>query len=110
METNLLSDVLGAIISSISIPYILSVNLLVYTIIKSWDGVNGERPVLSIAKRIITLCTGGIMFAVFYFIKISNAEVLILSMILTPFTYKYIMKYILKTFGIQYKTTDITNI
>ena len=86
-----------------SIPYIVSTNILIYLIIKFIDYLNKEKYVPGITKKIITAIVGLSMGILFHFIGTTTTEVLITSFLVVPFSYKYIIKYILKTFGVYYR-------
>jgi len=102
-DTDLLSGIYSAIINSLSIPYIVSTNILIYLIIKFIDYLNKEKYVPGITKKIITAIVGLSMGILFHFIGTTTTEVLITSFLVVPFSYKYIIKYILKTFGVYYR-------
>lgn len=105
-------DLIGSLISLItqyvSIPFIISTNLLTYISIKIGEVLNKEKIFSTVEKRIITGSVTTILLVVFYFFKVSNSEVLFLSAILSPFTYSLVIKKIFELLGISiYRKSDI---
>lgn len=106
METNLISQIIDLITQYVSIPFILSINLITYFSIKMGEVINKEKIFTSLEKQIITLIVSIISFILFFIFKISNLEVLTLSVLLSPITYKMVIKKILEYAEIGYKKED----
>jgi hypothetical protein len=102
-DVDLLGGIYTAILNSISIPYIISANILIYLIVKFVDSMNKDSIVPSITKKLITLIV--VLFGGFVFSKIgtTSMETLITSGLIVPFSYKFVIKYLLKTFGVYYR-------
>lgn len=99
-----MEDIFKIILNNFDIAYIISVNVLVYAVIKIFDYLNGTKKVPLRVKRIITLiCT--IILAIIYklFTDIDN-YVLLNSSICAPVIYSWIIKPIIKKIGLGYKT------
>ncbi len=107
MDGNFLDAILLTITTFISIPFILSVNILTYLVIKKIEALNKVEFLTDFQKRMTTLVVSVGLFVVFYFYKISNLEVLTLSLFISPISYNYVLKRILKMAGISYKSHDI---
>lgn len=107
MDGNFLDIILATITTFISIPYILSVNIMTYFLVKRFESLNGRKFLSNVQKRMITLGVSLVFFLVFYFYKISNLEVLTLSLFIVPLSYTYVLKKILKMAGISYKSQDL---
>lgn len=101
---DLLTGIYNAILGSLSIPYIVSTNILIFLIIKLIDFLNKDSIVPGITKKVVTALTGIVTAVLFKYISpgITN-EVLLTSFLIVPFSYKYVIKYILKNFGIYYR-------
>jgi hypothetical protein len=106
METNLISQIIDLTTQYVSIPFILSINLITYFSIKMGEVINKEKIFTSLEKQIITLIVSIISFILFFIFKISNLEVLTLSVLLSPITYKMVIKKILEYAEIGYKKED----
>jgi hypothetical protein len=107
MDVNFLDIILNAISTYISIPYILSVNIFTYILIKKTEFLTNKEFLTNFQKRMITLGVSVLMFVAFYFYKITNLEVLTLSLFVSPISYNYVLKKILKMSGISYKSQDL---
>lgn len=107
MEFDFLSQFVSQILSNISIPLILSINILTFFVIKIGEEINGRKILDKIYKKFITFVVSVSLVVAFYFYKVSNMEILTVSVLLAPFTYQYIFKSILDKFGIGYKKEDL---
>lgn len=107
MEFDFLSQFVSQILSNISIPLILSVNIITFFVIKIVEEMNGKNVLDKVLKKFITFVVSVSLFAIFYFYKVSNLEILTVSVLFSPFTYQYIFKSILDKFGIGYRKEDL---
>lgn len=107
MDTNFLDIITTTIANYISIPFILSVNLMTFFVIKQSEKIYKRNYVVEYQKRLITLIISLLFFGLFYMYKISNPEVLTLSLFIVPLSYNYVLKRVLKMAGISYKSEDL---
>lgn len=105
MQPDVVNGIYQTIIGLISIPYIVSTNLLIYSIIKFIDIINKDKVVSGVTKKVITIITSIGMAILFHFVIAPNItyDVLLTSLLAVPFLYKFIIKYLLKTFGAYYR-------
>lgn len=100
---NEIEQLISIIFNNFNIPYIISINIFTYTIIKIVDYFNGQKKVSCGLKRVILLiCT--IVLAILYKLltNIEN-EVLLNSSISAPVIYSWAIKPIVEKFGVGYK-------
>ena len=99
-----MEKLIDIIFTNFDIAYILSINVLTYSIIKIVDYFNGSKKVACGIKRLILLiCT--LVCAIVYklLVDIDN-YVLLNSSICAPIIYSWLIKPILSQIGIGYKT------
>lgn len=88
--------------------YIFCVNLLSYGIIKNFEILNKEKALSKIQKKGVVFFVVIIMMGVFiYFKTTSSFEVLLLSALISPYTYNYVLKNLLKALGVSYNKLNI---
>lgn len=99
-----MENLIDTIFTNFDIAYILSINILTYTIIKIIDYFNGDKKVSLGVKRLVTIIAA-IVCCVIYkcFTDIENL-ILINSTIAAPITYSWLLKSIIKKLGIGYKS------
>ncbi len=105
MQPDVVNGIYQTIIGLISIPYIVATNLLIYSIIKFIDILNKEAVVSGVTKKVISIVTSIGMAILFHYIIAPTItyEVLLTSLLIVPFSYKFVIKYLLKTFGAYYR-------
>lgn len=105
MQPDVVNGIYQTIIGLISIPYIVATNLLIYSIIKFIDILNKEAVVSGVTKKVISVVTSIGMAILFHYIIAPTItyEVLLTSLLIVPFSYKFVIKYLLKTFGAYYR-------
>ena len=110
MPTNFIDTIISTLETYISVPFIISVNLLTYLIIKIGEYFDKHKVYSLMEKRIAVLVTTIILFALFLAFHVSTLEVLFLSAILSPFTYAYVIKRLFSILGIKvYRKSDENN-
>lgn len=97
-------NIINILFNNFDLAFILSINVLTYSIIKIIDYFNGTKKVSCILKRIILLiCT--IVLAIIYKVSTDITNyVLLNSSICAPVIYSWFIKPIIKKIGIGYKT------
>lgn len=107
MDTDFITSIIAAITQYVSIPFVISANLLTFVGIKIGENFDKDKIFSCTEKRVVTLIVTLILLILFYFFKVSNLEVLFLSAVLSPFTYSLVIKKILNILGISiYRTSD----
>jgi prepilin signal peptidase PulO-like enzyme (type II secretory pathway) len=109
MPTNFIETIISTLEQYISVPFIISVNLLTYLIIKIGEHFDNDKVYTLMEKRIAVLVTTIILFALFLAFHVSTLEVLFLSAILSPFTYSIVIKKLFGVLGIKVYRKDNTN-
>lgn len=107
MEFDFLTQLFSQLLSNISLPFILSINITTYFLIKLCESFNGSKVLNKIERKFTTFVVTSCLFVVFYFYKISNLEILTVSALLSPFAYQYFFKALLDKFGIGYNKEDL---
>lgn len=102
------SDIINRIIANFDFSYMLSVNVLTYLLIKVLDNLNGDKPVSRLNKKLILVFSIVIVASIYYFSNFDNTIKLINSSILAPVFWSWVLKPIIKKFGIDYKEIDST--
>lgn len=101
----LISNLLPQLLDNFDFIFMFVVNTLTYLIIKLIDVLNKEAPVSTLVKRIVLVviilaCTVTYGLVGDFSIKLIN------SAIAAPVFYSWVLKPILKKFGINYSTLD----
>ena len=78
-----------------------------YFVIKVLDYFNGDKPVDSWMKRLVTCIVGVIMFWAFRVFSDVTFQTLVASFFAAVFFYDSAVKGLMKKFGIDYKSKDI---
>ena len=108
-DPNFIDTIISTLESYISVPFILSTNIVTYGAIKFGEYLNKEKVFSVIERRIIAGCTTIALFGIFYFFKVSNLEILFLSGVLSPFTYSLVLKKIFSALNISIYRNEPTN-
>lgn len=91
--------------ANFDIPYILSVNVLTYMIIKGVDDLNGKKKIGTWTKRLITIICSIILIICYRYIgEYENIIILINSSIIAPVAWSWLFKPILKKLKMDYKS------
>lgn len=105
---DILSTIIDSISNFISIPFIISVNIIAYTLIKNIELWNKDKVLTKIQKKGMVFAVNILTMAAFMLLNPSTTfDILLLSGLLTPYTYNYVMKNLLKTLGIEYNKLDL---
>lgn len=101
----LINQLLPQLLDNFDLIFMFVVNVLTYLIIKVIDVLNKDAPVSTLVKRIILVtvilaCTVAYGLIGEFNIKLIN------SAVAAPVFYSWILKPILKKFGINYSTLD----
>lgn len=87
---------------SFNFTFCITCNILIYLAIKFFDDFNGDKPVTTRMKRVITIiCI--LVCAVFYYLNGEPAGILFNSAILAPVFWSWIAKPVIKKLGFDYK-------
>lgn len=105
MEQNL-NYILQQVIDNFNFAYMIIVNLITYFVIKAIDYLNGDKAVKTITKRIVLLLTIIVSFIIYKGFTEIDTIVLINSSVLAPVFWSWILRPIMKKFGLGYKTFD----
>ena len=108
-DPNFIDTIISTLESYISVPFILSTNIVTYGAIKFGEYLNKEKVFSVIERRIIAGCTTIALLGIFYFFKVSNLEILFLSGVLSPFTYSLVLKKIFSALNISIYRNEPTN-
>ena len=100
--------ILDNIIANFDFAYMITVNVLTYSVIKLVDYFNGDKPVTTLVKRIILVCCVIVLAALYLISGYDNYVVLINSAIAAPVFYSWVLRPILKKLKIGYKQYDET--
>lgn len=109
MAENFIDTAFTVLTQYISIQFILSTNLLTYLAIKIGEQFDKHKAYSGVEKQLVTLLVTIVLFVIFLIFKISTLDILILSSILSPFTYSVVIKKIFITLGIDLYRKDETN-
>ena len=101
-----LASILASISQYLSITFILIVNIVTYFLIKFGEKINGVNVLTKTQKKAITFGVIVLCIAIFHIFSLSTLDVVILSSLLTPYTYNYIMRHLLKTLKVPYNQAD----
>lgn len=102
-----MEQLIDIIFNSFDIPFILSINVLTYSIIKIVDYFNGTRKVACGIKRLILVICSIVLGIIYKFSTDIDNKVLINSVICAPVIYSWIIKPIIDKIGIGYKKDKI---
>lgn len=91
------------VISSISVIYILSVNVLTYEIIKLIEIINKAKKLSKLFKMIIAFISGIIIAIIMICTKTLTIDVAIYSFIISLLSWDYIFKHVVKKLNKDYK-------
>lgn len=91
----------------LSVEYMIAVVIASYFVIKVLDYFNGDKPVESWMKRLVTCIVGAIMFWAFKVFSDVTFQTLVASFFAAVFLYDSAVKGLMKKFGIDYKNKDI---
>ena len=91
----------------LSVEYMIVVIIASYFVIKVIDHLNGEAPVESWVKRLVTCVVGVLMFWVFKTFTDVTFQTLVASFFAAVFFYDSAIKGLIKKFGIDYKSKNI---
>lgn len=105
MEQNL-NYIIQQVIDNFNFAYMIIVNLITYFVIKAIDYLNGDKAVKTITKRIVLLLTIIVSFIIYKGFTEIDTIVLINSSVLAPVFWSWILRPIMKKFGLGYKTFD----
>lgn len=101
-----LTVITSTISQYLNIQFILIVNILSYFLIKLGEKLNGTHFLSKVQKKSITFIVTLLCVFFFKMFSLGTLDVLILSALLTPYTYNYIIVYILKTLKVPYNVAD----
>ena len=99
-----MNEIFEIVLNNFDVAYIISVNVLVYVVIKIVDYLNGAKKVPLGLKRIITLVCTIILAVIYKLLTDIDNYILLNSSICAPVIYSWIIKPILKKIGVGYKT------
>ena len=102
-----MDELLIKVSDAISIEYMIVVIIASYFVIKVIDHLNGETPVESWVKRLVTCVVGVLMFWVFKTFSDVTFQTLVASFFAAVFFYDSAIKGLMKKFGIDYKSKNI---
>lgn len=105
MET----DIIIKFINNFDYAYILSVNIVAYSLIKFIDTINGNKDVSILLKRILTLISIIICFITFSFTGYQDKIVLLNSSIAAPVIWSWFLRSIIVKFNVGYKQNNDNN-
>lgn len=102
---SLVEEFINIFTSNFDIPYMLSVNVLTYTIVKLLDELNGKKKINTWIKRLIMIISSAILITLYnIYGNYENLIILINSSIIAPVSWSWIFKPILKKLKLDYKT------
>jgi hypothetical protein len=105
---DILSTLIDTVSNFISVPFIVSVNLISYVAIKNVEKLNKERVLQKNEKKgIVFLITILLMTVFFYLNPQTTFDILFLSALLSPYTYNFILKSLLKNLNLSYNKSDL---
>lgn len=102
---SLVEEFINIFTSNFDIPYMLSVNVLTYIIIKLLDELNGKKKINTWTKRLVMIISSIILITLYnIYGNYENLIILINSSIIAPVSWSWIFKPILKKLKLDYKT------
>lgn len=99
-----MNNIIQILVDNFDLAFILSINVLTYSVIKIIDYFNGTKKVACGIKRLILVICAILLGIVYKFTTEIDNKVLINSIICAPIIYSWIIKPILKKIGVGYKT------
>lgn len=96
-------NVINILVNNFDLAFILSINVLTYSIIKIIDYFNGTKKVACGIKRLILIICAILLGIIYKFTTEIDNKVLINSIICAPVIYSWIIKPIINKAGIGYK-------
>ena len=99
-----MNNIIQTLVDNFDLAFILSINVLTYSVIKIIDYFNGTKKVACGIKRLILVICAILLGIVYKFTTEIDNKVLINSIICAPIIYSWIIKPILKKIGVGYKT------
>lgn len=108
-DQNFVDTIISTLETYISVPFVLSANIVTYGAIKFGEYINKEKVFSVIEKRIIAGCVTILLVATFDVFKVSSFDVLFLSGVLSPFTYSLVLKNIFSALNISIYRKEPTN-
>ncbi len=96
-------EIINIITDNFDIAYILSINVLTYSIIKIIDYFNGTKKVVCGIKRLILLICTIVLAIVYKCYTDIDFYILLNSSICAPVIYSWVIKPIIQKIGIGYK-------
>lgn len=102
-------DILNKFINNFDYAYILSINIVAYSLIKFVDTINRDKDVSILFKRILTLISIIICFITFSFMGYQDKIVLLNSSIAAPVIWSWFLRPIIVKFNIGYKQNNDNN-
>ena len=101
-----MEQIIGVLINNFDYPYMFSINILTYLIIKLLDNLNGDEIPSLVAKRIVLIISTIIITFVYVLIGYDNKIILVNSAIAAPIFWSWVLRPICIKFGIGYKEID----
>ena len=102
-----MDEILIKVTEVLSLEYMTVVVIASYFAIKVIDRFNGDKPVESWVKRLVTCLVGVIMFKAFRMYSDVTFQSLVASFFAAVFFYDSAIKGLMKKFGIDYKNKNI---
>lgn len=100
-----ISEIINSIIQSFDFGYCLTVNILVYLIVKLFDNTR-EKRLSKWQKRIVLVLSAIFLGVVYYFIG-ADMKIIANSVILAPVSWSWVFKPICGVFNIDYKKFNV---
>lgn len=101
-----MEQIINILINNFDYPYMFSINILTYLIIKLLDNLNGDELPSFLTKRIVLIINVIIITLVYVLIGYDNKIILVNSAIAAPIFWSWILRPICIKFGIGYKDID----
>lgn len=103
-----ISSIGNQLVSNFDFVYIIVINVLTYLAIKMFDFANKDKEVNTWTKRFILCIMIFIVTVVYIICDYQNKIILLNSAIVTPVSWSWVFKPILKKLGIDYNKIDKT--
>lgn len=104
---DILTTIISSIFSFVNVPLIVSANFIVYFLIKTIETWNGEKILEKSYKKVITFGVCLMLAGVFLWLGIATFDIVLLSILIVPYSYNFIMKSLLETFNVHYNKENI---
>ena len=98
-----MNNIIQILVDNFDLAFILSINVLTYSVIKIIDYFNGTKKVACGIKRLILVICAILLGIVYKFTTKIDNKVLINSIICAPVIYSWIIKPIIEKIGVGYK-------